>query len=65
MLSDLGGGALDVLAAGLFVDFVMGQKRLKAVMSARFGVRVKGFPPMNQKAFDRWCAYRGYRQPDG
>lgn len=61
---DLGAAVLYVVAIGLLVDFVLGMRRLKSAVSERFGDRVKGFPPMNQKAFDRWTAYHGYRQPD-
>jgi hypothetical protein len=64
VLGDLGAVVLYVVAVGLLVDFIMGMRRLKAAMSERFGVHVKGFPPMNQRAFDRWTAYNGYRQPD-
>lgn len=62
-LEVLGGVALLLLAFGLVVDFLVGQRRLKVLMSQRFGVRVKGFPAMNQRSFDRWCQYHHYEQP--
>jgi len=62
-LGAAGGAALLLVAFGLVTDFVMGQRRLKALVSERFGVPVKGFPAMNQRSFDRWCTYHGYQQP--
>ena len=58
------GVALLLLAFGLVADFFLGKKRLKALMSERFGVTVKGVPAMNQRSFDRWCKYNRYEQPD-
>jgi len=65
VLGDLAGGALLLVAAAIWVAFVRGRGRLKALMSKRFGVRVKGFPLISQRSFDRWCAYHGYSQPNG
>ena len=44
VLGDLAGGLLLLTAAAVWVEFVRGRARLKALMSERFGVRVKGFP---------------------
>jgi hypothetical protein len=49
----------------LVTDFVISRRRLKALVSERFGVPVEGFPAMNQRSFDRWCKYHGYQQPVG
>ena len=64
-LGDLAGGLLLLIAAAVWVQFLRGRGRLKTLMSERFGVRVKGFPLINQRSFDRWCADHGYSQPGG
>jgi hypothetical protein len=63
VLADLAGGLLVLTSAVLLIQFVRGRGRLKALMSQRFGVRVKGFPLINRRSFDRWCADHGYSQP--
>jgi hypothetical protein len=65
VLGDLAGGLLLLTAAAIWVAFVRGRGRLKTLMSERFGVRVKGFPLITQRSFDRWCAAHGYSQPNG
>lgn len=63
VLGDLGGSLLLLIAAAIWVQFVRGRWRLKALMSDRFGTRVKGFPLISQRSFDRWCTDHGYSQP--
>jgi hypothetical protein len=65
VLGDLAGVLLLLIAAAIWVQFVRGRMRLKALMSERFGVQVKGFPVITQRSFDRWCADHGYSQPAG
>ena len=52
-----------VVSAWLIMEFVRDKRRLRVVMSERFGVQLQGIPPMNQRAFDRWVKYHGYQHP--
>ena len=63
-LEAVAGVVLVLVAFGLVADFVIGQRRLKALVSQQFGVPVKGFPAMNEESFDRWCRYHGYEWRD-
>jgi hypothetical protein len=64
VVGDVGAVICGLVAAVLVTQFLLWQRRLKGLMSEWFGVEVSGSPLMNQRSFDRWCAYHGYRHPD-
>jgi hypothetical protein len=58
------GGAMMAGAVGAFVILIRCQFRVKAAISDWFGVKIKGLPLMNPKAFDSYCRKQGLRKPD-
>jgi hypothetical protein len=59
------GVVLVAAIVGAFAVFIRCQLRVKAAISDWFGVRIKGLPLMNPKAFDRYCEKQGLQRPGG
>ena len=62
-LDDIIGVALASVFVVYIVMFIGAQRRIAAVMSDWFGVKIKGIPMMTPKKFDAWSQARGLQRP--
>ena len=64
-LDELLGGVLMAGAVGAFAIYFYRLHRLKRAIYDWFGVKAKGLPLMNPKAFDAFCQKQGLQRPHG